>query len=423
MRRSFVRLIVRSVLICWVAGFALMVLYARSRSWTEEQARADGVLLAYQLLDGLPSARRAHRLSELQPHFYFDLALLTRAEVERKVGRRAHPGEPVSHQVGVVKQLYYVIFHDGTGALAAGPVNPAVPRNSKPVVAILAIVIVPVMSALLALRIERQVRKVERASQALADGELSARVDNPRGPSNELAASFNDMAERIQRLVRTRDELVQAVSHELGSPLSRLRFHVELLEAHTDAHGQDRIGAMTRDLDALDELVAELLNYVQSDDLALDRVAFDPHRSLADLAELAHLEAPDDRPVEVSLDAPGDIAVFADRRLFQRAVENLLRNAVQHARGQIRLELADDGEQVRVAVHDDGPGIPEDLREKVQIPFYRLQADRSRKTGGVGLGLAIVSRIMHRHGGSLVIGTSPLGGAMIATLWPRPPHH
>ncbi|MEM9731009.1 MAG: ATP-binding protein, partial [Myxococcota bacterium] len=110
----------------------------------------------------------------------------------------------------------------------------------------------------------------------------------------------------------------------------------------------------------------------------------------------------------------------ADPRLFQRAIENILRNAMKYARGNVRLELTQDEAHVRVVVHDDGPGIPEDLREKVMIPFFREEAARDRKTGGVGLGLAIVSRIMHRHGGRLAIDSSPLGGARVATWWPQP---
>jgi signal transduction histidine kinase len=194
---------------------------------------------------------------------------------------------------------------------------------------------------------------------------------------------------------------------------------MELLENQSDVQREERLKAMNRELDALDELVAELLGYVQSDELELDRRAFDPNRGLTDLAELTRLEAPDDRTVEVDLELPNGASIFADQRLFQRAVENILRNSVQHARGKVLLELRQDEEHVRVAVHDDGPGIPEELREQVMVPFFRLEADRSRKTGGMGLGLAIVSRIMHRHGGRLAIASSPLGGAKVETLWPR----
>jgi signal transduction histidine kinase len=335
------------------------------------------------------------------------------------VGRPASPGEQIPHRVSRFEDWYFLVFEDGQGALAAGPVNPAAPAGLLPIGMILAIVGLPVIAGLLAFRVEQRLTKVERASQALAVGDFSVRVDNQHGPSDELAANFNAMAERVERLIRSRDELVQAVSHELGSPLSRLRLHMELLENQSDMQREERLIAMTRELDALDELVAELLDYVQSDELALDRHAFDPNRALTDLAELARLEAPDDRPVEVDLEFPNGASVFADQRLFQRAIENILRNSVQHARGKVLLELKQDEEHVRVAVHDDGPGIPEELREKVMVPFFRLEADRSRNTGGVGLGLAIVSRIMHRHGGRLAIDSSPLGGAKVETLWPR----
>lgn len=420
MRRSFVRLVVGSVLACWAVGFVVLALHSRSQSWTDERAQGDGVFLAHEILDREPAPRRAERLGQLQQHFSVDLALITLDEVERRVGRPVSPGERIPHRVSPREEWYFLVFGDGQGALAAGPVHPAMPSAGRlPIGVIVATALVPVIAALLVFRVERQLTKVERASQALAVGELSARVDNPHGPSAELAASFNAMAERVERLIQSRDELVQAVSHELGSPLSRLRFHVELLENQSDAQREERLEAMTRELDALDELVAELLAYVQSDELALDPHAFDPNRGLHDLAELARLEAPQDRAVEVDLALPSDATVFADPRLFQRAVENVLRNAMKYARGNVLLELEQDEEHVRVVVHDDGPGIPEELREKVTIPFFREGADRDRKTGGVGLGLAIVSRIMHRHGGRLAIDSSPLGGAMVATWWPR----
>ncbi|MEM9492092.1 MAG: ATP-binding protein [Myxococcota bacterium] len=409
-----------SVLLCWALGFASMVVYSLLLSWTEERAQADGVFLVHALLDDEPAPNRPQRLDALQQHARVEFELITHDEVERRVGRRAEPDEWIHHEVNMNEEWYFAGFTDGQGALAAGPVDPTVAVGFIPFGIIMAFILLPVVAGLIALRVELQLTKVERASQALATGQLSARVDNPAGPSSELAASFNEMAERIERLIRSRDELVQAVSHELGSPLSRLRFHLELLEKPSGVQGQQRLNAMSRDLDALDELVAELLGYVQSDDLELDQQEFDPSRGLSDLVELATLEAPEDKVVDVELELPTGVIVVADKRLFQRAVENLLRNAVQHAHSKVQLELTQGDGEVRVAVHDDGPGIPEELREKVLTPFFRLQSDRGRKTGGVGLGLAIVSRIMHRHGGRIDIASSPLGGATVATSWPRP---
>ena len=212
---------------------------------------------------------------------------------------------------------------------------------------------------------------------------------------------------------------MQAVSHELGSPLSRLRFQLALLEGQDGNTEDPRVQSMTRELDALDELVAELLSYVQSDELEIDPMEFLAGKLLSDLAELAHLEATEESTVKVSVVADNGTMVLADPKLFQRAAENTLRNAVRYARSEVRLELIDEPSQVRLVVHDDGSGIPEQERDRVVNPFVRLEEDRGRKTGGVGLGLAIVSRILDRHGGALEIGDSPLGGAAVALLWPK----
>lgn len=417
MRRSFLRLVISSVLVCWVACFVFLASYASRQTWTEARARHDGVFFVHARLAELPSSEREARLEALQPHFWPPFALISRAEARARLGRDIAPGETVHHHVGLQEEHYFLAFDDGS-VLAAGPVNPVKPPYAVPIALPLIIILLPLIAGFIALRVERQLTKVERASEKLATGELDARVDNPDGPSNELAAAFNLMAERVERLVRSRDELVQAVSHELGSPLARLRFHMALLEDQSEDEREERLTAMTRELDALDELVAELLSYVQSDEISLDRQSFDAQRSLTDLAELASLEAPEDRDVEVVV--PPGVEVYADQRLFLRAVENVLRNAVRHAEAEVRLELVEEDGHVRVAVHDDGPGIPEDQREAVIAPFARLSPERDRETGGVGLGLAIVRRILDRHGGELLIETSELGGASVVTRWPRP---
>ncbi len=417
MRRSLLKLLVGSVLLTWAVGLALTFLYARGLAWTLERARADGVFLAHELLAREPPTERAERIRRLRPHFRFDLRLIPLAEAEARIGHPLTPGHAAPHAIDTVAASYFFAFAEG-GALTVGPFNPKVPRGFVPVGFILVVIGFPVLAALVVVRLERELLKVERASQALATGELGARVENRRGPSSELAASFNEMAERVERLIRSRDELVQAVSHELGSPLSRLRFHLELLATTTGRAREERLGAMTRDLDALDQLVGELLAYVQADHFEVERALFDARPPLTQIAELAQLELPEERAVRVELDLPSEVMVCADQRLFLRAIENLLRNAVRYASGRVRVTLSSDKNEVRVAVQDDGPGIPEAMREKVLIPFVRLDPGRDRKTGGAGLGLAIVSRIVARHAGRVEILDSPLGGAEVATYWP-----
>ncbi len=418
MRPSFVRLVLGSVVAFWAAGFAVGILYVRSRDWTEEDARQDGVFLVHQLLAAEPPERRAQRLLELRPNFAIEFSLLPVAEVEARTGRSVESGGPFHHKFSEREEWYFLPFADREVALAAGPVNPGLPRGYLPIGFILAVIGLPLIAGGVALRVERELSEVERANEALARGDLGARVS---GSSNELAASFNAMAERVERLVRSRDEVVQAISHELGSPLSRIRFHFELLEQVAGGHEQ-RLDAIAKELEALDELVTELLGYVQSDDLEPDRTRFEPHRSLCDLAELASLETAIEVEIEVQVELEEHAQVYADPRLFNRAVENVLRNAVRYARAKVNLELTREADTVRVAVHDDGPGIPEEMRERVKLPFFRLEVDRGRTRGGTGLGLAIVHRILEQHGGTLEIASSAsLGGALVITSWPTCP--
>ncbi len=420
MSRSFVRLVITSVVLAFVVGFVALVLYGQSQSWTTDDARRDGVFLVYESLEHEPAAARTERLQALRPHFAIEYELVSTEEFERRTGRPFAPGVVVVIEKPLHLTWCFLAFRDGQGALAAGPVHPAIPRGAKPIGIVLAVLGVPLIAALIVLRVQRELSKVERASASLAVGELSARVDNRDGPSSELAASFNAMAEQLERLIRRRDELVQAVSHELGSPLARLRFHTELLASAPEAQRDDRVVAMRRELDSLEGLVAELLDYVQSERRSPDAKAFAPEAGLRDLAELARLEAREGHDVDVEVAVPRGATLIADQRLFLRAIENLLRNAVHHARGHVRLELHEDADGLRVEVHDDGPGIPLELRDKVVLPFFRSDGARTRKTGGVGLGLAIVQRILEQHQGDLSVRTSPsLGGALISTRWPK----
>jgi signal transduction histidine kinase len=418
MRRSFLQLVVVSVLVAWLAGFVVLLGFAVRQSWTESRAEEHGVFLFFELLDETPPGNRQARLEDLERHTHLPLSLVSLEEATQRSGAPLRPGERRPHRVSFREEWYFFGFEDGQGALAIGPVSPVDADGRFPIGLVLAVIGLPAIAGMIAVRVERGINKVERATDALAGGKLEARVEDTGGPSAELATRFNAMAERVERLIRSRDELVQAVSHELGSPLSRLRFHMELLGNLSDDEREVRLSKMTRELDGLDALVAELLAYVQSDELKIDARTFNPKQDLADVAELAMLEAPADVALAVDTVLPDNIDVYADPRMFQRSVENLLRNAVRYAEHRVTLELSRDADWVRVAVHDDGPGIPEAQRDKVTAPFVRLEADRNPNRGGAGLGLAIVARIALRHGGRVEIGESRLGGACVSILWP-----
>ncbi|MDC0668497.1 ATP-binding protein [Nannocystis radixulma] len=267
----------------------------------------------------------------------------------------------------------------------------------------------------------RHVNRLADAARAFGAGQLDARV-SPSAPEPiaRLARTFNAMAEQIQRASDEQQATLQAISHELRTPIVRLHFALEvaggaLAEVPT---ARDHFNEMARDVGEIEALVEELLTYARLQPGAppLELVPLDlaeiVHDVVHDLAPLAPALAP-------VLEGSTSAICVAHPRHLARAVSNLLRNAQRHARGQIRVRFAVTAGLATVTVDDDGPGIPEDQRARVFLPFERLDASRSRATGGHGLGLAIVHRVMQAHGGSARAESSDLGGARLVLSWPR----
>lgn len=416
MSRSLVKLIVVSVVVATLTGlFGLGVYIERQGDWNASNLRSEGLLWIYEALDELPADQRQNRLGAMETAVAHPIRLAENDEIESELGALPLAGEPAFRREALREMTAFIRFHDEHGGLIVGPLDPVVPVGRKPVGLLFGLILVPLIAIVVAWRISRQLKKIDEASKAFGAGDLGTRIANPAGPSSELAVSFNEMAERVERLVKDRDELIQAVSHELGSPLARLRFQMELFAGAKPGAGDEgeRLEAMTQQIDELDQLVEDLLRWVQSDEDALRLDRFDAAAPLGNLAELAQLAAPEQSAMEVQLEAPDSVMLHADPRSYQRAVDNLLRNAVRYASRTVRLRLVIDDGAVVVSVEDDGPGIPEESRARVIEPFTRIAPDRDRRTGGAGLGLAIVSRIMLAHEGSMTIDDSPLGGARL----------
>jgi signal transduction histidine kinase len=253
-------------------------------------------------------------------------------------------------------------------------------------------------------------QSLSRVADDFGGGQLSARA-HMRASSAvyPLAMRMNAMAERIQGLLESQKNLLHSVSHELRTPIARLEFAMELLAARAgDPQLAKRIAAMEGDLAELNALVNELLSMSKLDN------AQEPQRALFEvepmLRECSGSLHP--RPAELVLDLGQKLgSLDGDRRLLARAVGNLLRNAQKYAARQVKLAAHRDGGLVEITVEDDGPGIPEDERERIFEPFYRLDRSRDRATGGFGLGLSIAHKAVVLHGGSLSVERSALGGA------------
>jgi two-component system sensor histidine kinase RstB len=273
---------------------------------------------------------------------------------------------------------------------------------------------------LMALPVVRRLQRLERAAQALGAGDLGVRVP-VRGAEDaisQLTLRFNAMADQVQGLLEDQQRLVQAVAHEIRTPIARLRFGAEMLDVADDPEDRERRRAeLEADLEELEAMVQELLVYsrYESGHVPLTLQDLSIRGSLERLAAKLPEGGP---PVEIAPAADAPEEVRADARAFERAVRNLLANAARHAEGRVRVSWAADGDALVLAVEDDGLGIPEASRERVFQPFARLDEARDRGSGGVGLGLAIVQRILRAHGGSVRVEGSELGGARFVARWP-----
>lgn len=239
-------------------------------------------------------------------------------------------------------------------------------------------------------RLTRRLGRLRRGVEQFGAGELSHRVDV--GGSDEVAAvahSFNLAAARIEALVRSHQSLLANASHELRSPLARMRMAVSMLDSASPAQRDELKREIDRNVAELDALVEEVLLASR-----LDALRDIERRDPIDLLGLVAEEA-----ARVSAHVEGAaIGVLGDERLLRRAVRNLFDNAQRYGGGAIDVMLATGTQGVEVRVCDRGPGVPPTLRERIFEPFYRLPG-HAETAGGVGLGLSLVKQIAERHGG------------------------
>ncbi|QDS95701.1 Sensor protein RstB [Roseimaritima multifibrata] len=274
--------------------------------------------------------------------------------------------------------------------------------------------------ALLLRPVAVQLRAVERTATAIAEGDLTARIDQPTAHRRlPLAKAFNSMADRIETLLRNQRELLQAVSHELRTPLARIRFAAELISSSkTDEDRSKRLTSVDQATQELDDLVGELLTYVRMESAATNShdEAFDIVENLCDLRDSL---APLYPEVQFFVaDESETVFVAGNANSLTRVLRNLLCNAGRYAESKVEAKVHKTSSKIVITVEDDGLGIPAADREKVFDPFVRL--DHS-KGNGSGLGLALVQRIVLSHGGTVTALCSDLGGAKIAIELPQMP--
>lgn len=268
--------------------------------------------------------------------------------------------------------------------------------------------------------------RLRRASRQIAEGDLAARIGTSLGkPGNEigdLGRDFDLMAERMERMVNEQRRLLLDISHELRSPLTRIRLSLELARKHCPDDGNlTRIG---REAERMNVLIGELLT--------LTRSATTPPESDAPLIPLVPLlqEIAEDVDFEHHDKATGvkllelvPLSVAGSRQLLREAIENVVRNGAYYTTPgtlvEIGLSSRTDAKGARSAVimvRDHGPGVAEDKLPLLTEPFYRVAEARERNSGGVGLGLAIAKQAIVQHGGTLRFANAHEGSGLVAEI-------
>lgn len=253
-------------------------------------------------------------------------------------------------------------------------------------------------------RLLQRLEQLQRSVQRFGEGDLSVRVaEQGHDEVADLARQFNAAAARIETLVQSHKSLLANASHELRSPLTRIRMGLELMQG--GAPSPAFRAEIERNIAELDQLVDEILLASRLDAGAADVGTVEP----VDLVGLAVEEGVRvDAELQVGDGAP--VEVPAVSKLLRRAVRNLLENARRYSQGDITLAVTREGPSAVLRVCDHGPGVPPAQRERIFEPFYRLPG-ASERSGGVGLGLALVRSIAQRHGGSVRCEDRPDGAA------------
>ncbi len=251
----------------------------------------------------------------------------------------------------------------------------------------------------------RSIRRLTRAASRFGRG-LDAPGFRPTGSREirEAATSMITMKERLNRYNRTRTDMLNAVSHDLKAPLTRMRLAVETGAASNDD--------LLRDIDRMSEMVNGYLAFARGEMPEIEQATELP----AMLIRTARDAAPDK---EIITEFPENPAQFYARPMaLARAFGNIIENAARYADKKIKISEIDTADQVEIIIEDDGPGIPDDKKADAMRPFVRLDSARGADTGGTGLGLSIAQTAIENHGGQMFLENSDLGGLRVRVVLP-----
>jgi len=418
-----------------IAFFADLIISTAQRGITDEYARRfmrGTITLIEEDLMRYPRGAWPKRIKTLDEKFAYRLEIIDRylLKIPPSQEPKLDKGEIAIAHNG---EIMYHLLKGTNDVLVIGPLapsaNPEHVERGIPLELRLQLLTWTLIGGIFAVAlwfwirpVWRDLESLRKTAVALGDGDFSARTPEAKSQLfKPMSDILNGMAERIQHLNETYRELTSGIAHELRTPIARLRFALEMLSATEDLDERERMWSMMeQDLNELDGLIDASLTYAR-----LERDTPDPHFARTPLVEWLEEEVDSmrilGRNISIRLDTrslPIRFAADVDPKAMSSAVKNLLRNALKYCRSNIHVTAEKIQDKVCIHVDDDGIGIAPEDRERIFSAFTRLDRSRDRATGGYGLGLAIVRRVLDMHGGSASAGTSPLGGARFTLCWP-----
>ncbi|THF62449.1 HAMP domain-containing protein [Pseudothauera nasutitermitis] len=438
MRLPWPRSLFARLMLIWLIGIALVLavslaLFIGERDRVGRDALFEGIAqeiaATAEVLDRLAPRERERWIDELgrrrlrltlrplpdhvrpAPLNHPLLPALRAAMPERAAALYLHPRGDGPHGVLLAR----VNLADGSPLAVRLPNLPPAPELPAPppgrlLAALAALVGGVLLLTWLAVRIAtRPLSRMAEAARRLGEEPERAPPLDPRGPTEvaQAAAAFNQMQSRVREHVAERTRILAAISHDLQTPITRLRLRAELLD-------DDNLRARFQsDLDAMQALVREGLDYARSMDDATPAQPVDLNGLLEALCDDAA-----DMGWTVRVHGQATAPCPARPGALRRALWNLLENGVKFGE-RVEINLSEDASNIHLRVRDHGPGLPPEELEKVFEPFYRTEASRNRETGGTGLGLAIARNLLRAQGGDVALANHPQGGLQATVTLPR----
>ena len=407
------------------------VLHVSFNKLSEQQIKGVGVLLLDDLSYYRTLAEKQQRLQQIQKFFPFKLTLQSINKLQLDTDQKARLyrkdivimfRDNTSVENSSIRVLAPTELQDTVVDLGPIPLFNWFPLNLIISITLISMFLISLGVYALIFPLERKLQLIQSGITKVREGKLNTKVKVVgEDEIAHLAATFNSMTEHIRRLIESQRELTRAVSHELRTPVARIRFAVDML-ADTDDY-DDRMSQrdyIDQDIESLNGLIDEILTYAKLEEGSpkMDWEDVDLQELVSQIARETNALG---KPVTVKVgNVQKGVFAQADRRYLHRVLQNLAGNATRYAESTIIISAGLEKNEAFISVEDDGQGIPEKDREKVFIPFARLDDSRTRASGGYGLGLSIVSRIAFWFNGRMSVDESPtLGGARFIMKWPK----